>query len=242
MNTPWNRNSGGEPKATRWRISDWKSQRCSLHSLTRLHSDKCGESHNAGKSIQFSETQGKIFDDQGELVAIASKAGNLYYLNCESLQTTQINSSSHQSKESLWHRRFGHLKAIYTKKGRAFDYNTSMSIAFEHCIGVKIHRNPFLQSSHERTTKPLEPVHSDVCRKMDSLSFNQAECFVTFIDKKTHYMYVRIYVHKYKMFQKFLERNPLLRSRQDEDPTDRQWRWIHIDWIQKLPKEEGILH
>ena len=34
-----------------------------------------------GKKIRFNEIEGRIVDDEGELVAIALKMGNLYYLN-----------------------------------------------------------------------------------------------------------------------------------------------------------------
>lgn len=40
----------------------------------------------AGKIATFCETQGEVIDDQGEVVAVASKGGSLYYLNCELLQ------------------------------------------------------------------------------------------------------------------------------------------------------------
>ena len=36
----------------------------------------------AGKTVKFGETQGELIGSQGEIVGIASKAGNLYYLNC----------------------------------------------------------------------------------------------------------------------------------------------------------------
>ena len=159
----------------------------------------------AGKNVQFSEMQEKIFDDQGELVAKLETSNT-------SLQATQINSASHQSKENLWHRRFGHLgeRGLSTLKKdglvRGFEYNTSKSIDFcESCVGGKIHRNPFPNSNHERAAEPLELVHSDVCGKMGSPSLSQAEYFVTFIDDKTHYVWIYVMRHKHEVFQKFLE-------------------------------------
>ena len=62
-----------------------------------------------GKEVIFDELQGHIVDDQGELVAMASKTGSLYYLNCEPLAKPQINAVSDAANEKLWHRRFGHL-------------------------------------------------------------------------------------------------------------------------------------
>ena len=206
----------------------------------------------AGKNVQFSETQGKIFDDQGELVAIASKAGSLYYLDCESLQTTEINSASHQSKENLWHRRFGHLgeRGLSTLKKdglvRGFDYNTSKSIDFcEPCVGGKIHRNPFPKSNHERAAEPLELVHSDVCGKMGSPSLSQAEYFVTFIDDKMHYVWIYVMRHKHEVFQKFLEWKSLVEKSSGYKVktlrTDNGGEYTSTEFEGYL-KKEGILH
>ena len=90
----------------------------------------------ARKVITFGETQGEAIDGQGEVVAVASKAGSLHYLNCEPLYNQHINSPSHQSKESLWHQRFGHLGkrslGMLNKGGlvNGFDYDASKEIDF----------------------------------------------------------------------------------------------------------------
>jgi hypothetical protein len=72
----------------------------------------------AGKTVTFGETEGKVIDGEGEVVAAVSKAGNLYYLKCKPLKNERINSASHQSKENLWHRRFGHLgkRSLYAEE------------------------------------------------------------------------------------------------------------------------------
>ena len=157
----------------------------------------------AGKSVKFSKTEGAIFDDEGEKVAVASKVGNLYYLNCELLQGQHVNSATHQSMENLWHRKFGHLgqRSLMTLKKdglvRGCDYDTSQVIDFcKPCIGEKIHQNPFPKSGCERAREPLELVHSDVCGKISSSSLGKAEYFVTFIDDKTHYTWVYVMKHK----------------------------------------------
>ena len=41
-------------------------------------------------------------DDQGEVVAVASKTGSLYYLNCEPLlDNPQVNATTNPAKENL---------------------------------------------------------------------------------------------------------------------------------------------
>ena len=63
----------------------------------------------AGKTVTFGETQSEIINGEGEVVVVVLKAGNLYYLKCKPLKNERINSAGHQSKENLWHQRFGHL-------------------------------------------------------------------------------------------------------------------------------------
>ncbi len=59
-----------------------------------------------------------------------------------------------------------------------FNYDPSNEIGFcETCIGGKHHRGPFAGSTTQ-TTQILELVHSDVCGKMQ---------FLTFTDDKSRY-------------------------------------------------------
>ena len=163
----------------------------------------------AGKVITFGETQGEVINGQGEVVAVASKAESLYYLNCEPLYNQQINSASHQSKENLWHQRFGHLGkrslGMLKKSGlvNGFDYDASKEIDFcESCVSGKIHRSSFPKPGQERAEEPLGLVHSDLCGKISSPSLSHAEYFVVFIDDKTHYVWIYVVKHTH---QKFVE-------------------------------------
>ena len=72
-----------------------------------------------GKEVIFDKLQCHILDDQGELVAMASKTGSLYYLNCEPLTKPQVNAVSNSANEKLWHRRFGHLseRSLHVSQG-----------------------------------------------------------------------------------------------------------------------------
>lgn len=158
----------------------------------------------AGKVITFGETQWEVISGQGEVVAVALKAGSLYYLNCEPLYNQQINSASHQSKENLWHWRFGHLGETnlgMLKKSRlvnGFDF-------CEPCVSGKIHWSGFPKPGRERAEEPLGLVHSDLCGKISSPSLSHAEYFVTFIDDKTHYVWIYVVKHKHEVFQKLVE-------------------------------------
>ena len=98
-----------------------------------------------GKEVTFDELHGHVLDDQGELVAMASKTGSLYYLNCEPLTKPQINAVSDSVNERLWHRRFGHLsernlhKLVKDELVSGLDYDVSNEIDFcESCVNGKI--------------------------------------------------------------------------------------------------------
>ena len=166
----------------------------------------------AGKTVTFGKTQGEVIDGEGEVVAVASKAGNLYYLKCEPLKNEQINSARHQSKENLWHRIFGHLGVrnlcMLKKDGmvNGIDYDVSKEIDFcESCVSGKIHRSSFPKSGRERAEESLGLVHSDVCGKISSPSLSQADYFIVFVDDKIHYVWIYVVKHKHEVFRKFVE-------------------------------------
>ena len=107
----------------------------------------------ARKTVTFGETQSEIINGEGEVVAVVSKAGNLYHLKCKPLKNERINSAGHRSKENLWHWRFGHLGerglCMLKKDGlvNGLDYDVSKEIDFyESCVSGKIHRSSFPKS------------------------------------------------------------------------------------------------
>ena len=109
----------------------------------------------AGKTVEFSEMQ-EVVDSGGQVVAVASKVGCLYYFDCKPLHNQRVKSVSYQLKENLWHRRFRHLgerNLCMLKKDELvndFDYDTSRAIEFcESCASGKIHRSPFPKSGRE---------------------------------------------------------------------------------------------
>ncbi len=146
------------------------------------------------KEVIFDKMQCQKSNDQGEVIAVASKTGRLYYLNCEPLSDNlHVNAATNPAKENLWHRRFGHLgeKNLHNlaKDGLVigFDNDVSKNIDFcEPCVSGKIHRSSFPKNGRERANEPLGLIHSDVCGKINSPSLGGGEYFVTFIDDKTH--------------------------------------------------------
>ena len=78
----------------------------------------------AGKTAKFDNSGYEILNKDKKVVAFATRVGNLYYLEfCQKLQ--QLNVVQKESKERLWHCRYGHLceqslrKMVRKKTSRA---------------------------------------------------------------------------------------------------------------------------
>lgn len=76
-------------------------------------------------------------------------------------------------------------------------------------------------STRIKTDEMLDLVHTDVCT-MSSKSLSGGEYFLTFIDDKTHYVWIYILKHKSEVFQKFLEWKALV-----EKSTGKQLKTLH---------------
>ena len=164
----------------------------------------------AGKATKFNNSGCEIFNRDDEVIAFGTRVGNLYYLEfCRNKQ--QLHVLEEESKERLWHRRYGHLgeknlrKLAKDELVQHFDYDATNGIGFcEACVGGKHHRSRFSRST-THTKEPLELIHSDVCGKMREKSLGGAEYFLTFIDDKTHYSWVYPVKTKDQVFDRFLE-------------------------------------
>ena len=151
----------------------------------------------SGKTAKFSETGCRILDTKRKLIATGTRVGSLYYLNrltgCQHVIVAE--SVRQESKEEVWHRRFGHLgvrnlqKLAKDKLVSGYDYDVSKEIGFcESCAEGKHYRSQF-PTGGGRSEEPLGLVHSDVCGKMNAKSLSGAEYFPTFIDDCTHYVW-----------------------------------------------------
>ena len=198
-------------------LPDGNTNRCILHnvlyvpklSYNLLSVTKVSEH---GKVIKFDDSGCQILNKHDKHIAVASKLGNLYYLECKELEETHLSVVEKESKERLWHRRYGHLgeqnlqKLANKRLVGNFDYDVTKEIGFcETCIGGKHHKSHFQSSESTRSKDLLDLVHSDVCGKMNAKSIGGAEYFLTFIDDSTRYVWVYPLKHKSEVFDRFLE-------------------------------------
>ena len=155
-----------------------------------------------GKSFQFKGHMCYINDTKRGIIGTATKYGNLYYVNCTIVKDKQHHAAmkcgnNAQTKEDLWHRRYGHLgeqnleRLAKENMVDGFDYDPKKRETFcKLCIDGKQHKQPFSKKGGERAKDLLGIIHSDVCGKIEKRSLGGAEYFVTLIDDKSRYVWV----------------------------------------------------
>ena len=144
----------------------------------------------------------------------------MYYLNCIDEQGTTHAAticSNGDTKEEIWHRRFGHLgmknlpKLATDQLVNGLDYDVTKDIKFcEPCVDGKHYPSSFPKSGGRQATKLLEIVPCDVCGRLEAKSLSGAEYFVTFIDDKLRYIWIYILKNKSEVLKKILEWKPMV--------------------------------
>ena len=122
------------------------------------------------------------------MIATAIKCGYLYYLNCAGSNlsvnenhTASKCASTDRTKESIWHRRYGHLggknleQIAKEQLVDGFDYESKKKSSFcEPCADGKQSTLLFPKTGGERSDELLVIVHSGVCGKIETKSISKA--------------------------------------------------------------------
>ena len=122
-----------------------------------------------GKVVKFTKSACFMLNRKHQMVAKATKAGSLYQLNYKPNHKRASVAEKSDSKEDIWHQRFGHLgvgnlqRLAHQELADGFNFDVSRKLTFcETCPLGKQHRPKFPLSS-TRADEPLELVHSDLC-------------------------------------------------------------------------------
>ncbi len=201
-----------------------------------------------GKSTEFDESNCRVRNSNGKVVAVAMRSGSLYYLDCQHCEMANVVVSN----EDLWHRRYGHLNSDSLKRLSSedlvdgFSFDAKKGIAFcDACVHGKHHKTPFPVRSETRAKGVLDLVHSDVCGKLRPKSIGGAEYFVTFIDDRSRYVWLYMMKSKSEVFSKFKQWKAMV-----EKSTGRQLKALRSDnggeytstEFTEFLRSEGIRH
>jgi len=70
----------------------------------------------SGKTVTFRQTGCEFKNNQGQITAVATKQGSLYHLKMCSKSQKCLNTIVSESKERMWHQRFGHVNKMSRQK------------------------------------------------------------------------------------------------------------------------------
>ena len=59
----------------------------------------------AGKTVKFDEAECRIYNLNKKLIAMATRVGSLYYLNCKGQREGHQIKATEEIKENIWHLR-----------------------------------------------------------------------------------------------------------------------------------------
>ena len=123
-------------------------------------------------------------------------SNGLFKLNVMTVVPTIINNNTSSSNllesSNLWHGRLGHVNYEFLRTLIYIECLPKFDIASNHkceiCVEAKLSKTLF--HSIERSTEPLELIHSDFCDFQSIQTRGGKKYFITFINDYTRYSYV----------------------------------------------------
>lgn len=121
---------------------------------------------------------------------------------------TRLSVSDHNL--NTWHRRFGHLNKntlleLFKNKivdGLPTTYSKELGFCGT-CVKAKFTRLPYPSYEKQRSRRPLELIHSDVCGPVNPVTYDGYKYFVSFIDDFTHFVSIFLLKQKSEVLECF---------------------------------------
>lgn len=149
-----------------------------------------------GYKIIFDSHGAKVRRRDGTVAMTAKEENGLYVVEENATQNAMLHVE-HYNPLIKWHHRLGHLNFNDVRKlknkqtviGINDKLNTSNPVC-EVCQKGKIHQLPY-ESSTRGEKDILGLIHSDICGPFSTASLGGAKYFITFIDDKSRYVYIK---------------------------------------------------
>ena len=165
---------------------------------------------DTGHEVNFKKNAAYITNNLGEIVVVAKRQGDLYYVK-ELQEETNIAETDLKYKSTLmtWHQKLRHLNEANLKEmqengvvlGLKIPKNEKLKIC-EVCIKGKQTQNAFPHSERKSTTL-LEMVHTDICGPIRTKSIGGSRYFAIFIDDFSRWCVVHFLLKKSEVFEAF---------------------------------------
>ena len=206
------------------------------------------------EDIHTIHTHYNVFIKRGtSILAIREKINGLYYLPIKVINVPpkvyNIAENDH-----LWHKRFGHIgnQALSKLKDNTISSEDIENIQIkeidncEVCLKSKFTKKVYKKSLNKTKYKYLEKIYSDLCGPLRDKTFDNYKYFITFLDKKTKYLEVKLLRTKDEANKAFLE----FKNRAENNDSRKRIRIYSTDngteFVNKRLRttllESGIIH
>jgi hypothetical protein len=166
-----------------------------------------------GITIRTTTTGRCLLELKGTVVGAADRIGKSYVLNSTTSGPESgdfaLNTDVGQSKQELWHKRFGHLSAAtLTGVNKATEgLNTRLAGQAGPCKVCALSKSVRVinRKSPERCTEPLQRIHTDIWGKYRTPSRQGNQYIITFTDDYTRKAWVYFVKERHELHQVFIQ-------------------------------------
>lgn len=175
---------------------------CNLISVSRL--DK------SGLKVEFFNGKAEILTQQRDLIFVAHLLKNnlyrVFFCKDVSKKVNVIQGELMYTDSEKWHHKLAHLNfndMLFLKNCGLINGHIKKSFC-EPCIFGKQHRKPF-EKRKDKTKRPLDLIHTDVCGPINPVSYDGKRFFVTFIDDYSGFCHAYLMSSVTEVLSKFKE-------------------------------------
>ena len=167
-----------------------------------LHVPNIRKNHVSGSSL--SKNRFRLVFESDKFVLTKNRiyvgksyiSDSLFKMNLMTVVSFIINKNTSSSylleSSNLWHGRLGHVNYGSLRRLINMECLSKFDIDSNHkceiCVEAKLFKTPF--HSIEKSTEPLELIHSDICDFKLIQTRGEKKYFITFIDDYTRFCYV----------------------------------------------------
>ena len=189
----------------------------------------------------------------GKLSCVGTRKDNLWVMKFKMKPAPEPTSSCNLATKctlKLWHDRLGHVNCNTIKQTVGLVKNLNLDdtkdFICETCQYGKQTRKPHKTLTRERTEKPGEMIHTDVCGPINVPSPSGSRYFVLFKDDCSGYCTVYFLKHKSDVINKFKEYKALIENQTGNNikilrSDQGKGEYMNKD-LQNFLKDNGILH
>lgn len=167
----------------------------------------------AGINVNFSNDKA-VLTRNNQIIGIALKStNNLYRIKFDIASENKVVNicKIEQNTTQLWHRRLGHISYTYLQKmaqEKLIPVSTNTIIAEKEnvcdvCVKSKQTKATHSQIISQRSHRPLQLIHSDVCGPITPETHDEKKYILTLIDDYTHMIIIYLLKNKSEVFEYF---------------------------------------